>query len=74
MCSSDLGLSCGKSVGALLEQVRRAMPQDKPGSLGAGAYADVVAYILQANKFPSGAVELSRAPEQLVAIAIERGK
>jgi hypothetical protein len=48
------------------------MPKDKPGSLGTGAYVDVVAYLLQANKFPSGAKELDRNSEQLAAIVIER--
>ena len=39
-----------------------------------GAYVDLIAYLLQANKFPSGAKELSRTPEQLEPIVIERGK
>jgi cytochrome c len=33
-----------------------------------------VAYLLQANKFPSGARDLPRAPEQLESMAIERSK
>ena len=40
--------------------------------LGTGAYVDVVSYLLQANRFPSGARELPRTPEQLESIAIER--
>jgi mono/diheme cytochrome c family protein len=64
----------GKSVRELFDTVKRAMPKDKPGSLGAGAYVDVVAYLLQANKFPSGNHELPRTPEQLDAIVIERSK
>ena len=64
----------GKSVRELFETVKRSMPKDKPGSLGTGAYVDLVAYLLQANKFPSGAKELSRTPEQLEPIVIERGK
>ena len=43
------------------------MPQDKPGSLNARAYVDVVAYLLQANKFPSGTRELGRNPDALGA-------
>ena len=50
------------------------MPKDKPGSLGTGAYVDVLSYLLQANKFPSGSRELPRTPEQLDAIVIERSK
>jgi mono/diheme cytochrome c family protein len=62
----------GKTVKDLFDTVKRSMPKDKPGSLGTGAYVDVVAYLLQANKFPSGDRELPRVPEQLESIAIER--
>jgi cytochrome c len=64
----------GKTVKDLFDTVKRSMPKDKPGSLGTGAYLDVVAYLLQANRFPSGARELPRAPEQLESVAIERSK
>jgi cytochrome c len=62
----------GKSVKELFETVKRSMPKDKTGSLGTGAYIDVVAFLLQANKFPSGSRELPRAEEQLGSITIER--
>jgi cytochrome c len=64
----------GKSVKDLLDTVKRSMPKDKPGSLGTGSYVDVVAYLLQANKFPSGVRELPREQEQLDGIAIERSR
>jgi mono/diheme cytochrome c family protein len=64
----------GKTVRELFETMRRSMPKDNPGSLGTGAYVDLVAYLLQANKFPSGARELSRTPDQLEPIVIERAK
>lgn len=64
----------GKTVKELFDTVKRSMPKDNPGSLGTGAYVDVVAYLLQANRFPSGAKELSRTPEQLEPIVIERAK
>jgi cytochrome c len=64
----------GKSVKDLFDTVKRSMPKDKPGSLGTGAYIDVVSYLLQANRFPSGTRELPRAPEQLDGILIERSK
>jgi cytochrome c len=64
----------GKSVKDLFDTVKRSMPKDNPGSLGTGAYVDVVAYLLQANKFPSGARELDRNPERLAPIVIERSK
>ena len=42
----------------LYEYVSTAMPLDKPGSLSAANYADIVAYLLKANGFPSGQSEL----------------
>jgi S-disulfanyl-L-cysteine oxidoreductase SoxD len=62
----------GRNVKDLFDTVKRSMPKDKPGTLGTGAYVDVVAYLLQANRFPSGPRELPRAPEQLETITIER--
>lgn len=64
----------GKTVKDLFDTVKRSMPKDTPGSLGTGAYVDVVAYLLQSNKFPSGSRELPRTPEQLELISIERSK
>ena len=64
----------GKSVKDLFDTVKRSMPKDKPNSLGTGSYVDVVAYLLQSNKFPSGSRELPREPEQLDGIVIERSK
>jgi cytochrome c len=64
----------GRSVKDLFDAVKRSMPKDKPGSLGTGAYVDVVSYLLQANKFPSGSRELPRTPEELEGIVIERSR
>lgn len=64
----------GKSVKDLFDTVKRSMPKDKPGSLGTGSYVDVVAYLLQANRFPSGARELARTPDELAPIVIERSR
>jgi len=64
----------GRSVKDLFETVKRSMPKDKPGSLGTGGDVDVVSYLLQANRFPSGSRELPRTPEQLDGIVIERSK
>ena len=40
--------------------IRTRMPGNLPGSLDDGAYADVLAYMLQANHLPAGTRELSR--------------
>jgi len=61
-----------RAVKDLYETVRRSMPRDNPGGLNARAYIDVIAYILQANKIPSGTKELTLNAEQLAEIVIER--
>ena len=63
-----------RTVKDLFEAVRRSMPRDNPGGLNARAYVDVIAYVLQANKIPSGSRELSLNPDALGQIVIERAK
>src|SRR5215216_2680180 len=48
----------GKTVGDLFERTRKTMPTDGPGNLSRQQYADVIAYILSANKFPVGQKDL----------------
>ena len=63
-----------RTVKDLYETIKRSMPRDAPGSLNARAYADVIAYMLQSNKIPAGAKELSLNPEAQALIVIERQK
>jgi cytochrome c5 len=63
-----------KTIKDLFDSIKRAMPQDKPGSLNARAYVDVIAYLLQVNKFPSGPKEIGLNPDVLANIVIERTK
>ena len=58
------------SVGELLEKTQKLMPSDRPGSLPAETYRDIVAFILQSNKFPAGEQELASDPEALRKILI----
>ena len=46
------------------------MPSDRPSSLSGQTYRDIVAFILQANKFPPGGKELDGDPETLGQILI----
>ena len=46
------------TVGDLFELIRLTMPDDDPGSLPREQYADLVAYILAVNKFPTGPSEI----------------
>jgi cytochrome c5 len=56
----------------LFDAMKRSMPRDDPGSLNARAYVDVMAYVLQANRMPSGPKDLSLSPAALAQIAITR--
>jgi hypothetical protein len=49
----------GTTVGDLFELIRQTMPDDDPGALTPAQYADLLAYILSLNKFPSGSTELA---------------
>ena len=52
-------------VGNLFQHISTAMPQDRPGSLSAQQYADVLSYILQLNGGAAGDRELP-ADEELL--------
>ena len=63
-----------RTIKDLYDSIKRSMPQDKPGSLNARAYVDVIAYMLRVNKFPSGSKEIGLNPDALAQIVIERAK
>jgi len=62
------------TVGELFERIRMLMPSDRPNSLSSQTYRDVVAFILQANKFPTGEKELDADLDALRQIAIASRK
>jgi len=49
----------GSTLDALFDYVSTAMPLDRPGALGAGANADILAFLLKSNEIPAGSKELS---------------
>lgn len=57
-------------VGELFERIRKLMPSDRPNSLSARSYADIVAFVLQSNKFPAGQQELEPDAEALRNVVI----
>jgi quinoprotein glucose dehydrogenase len=61
----------GMTVGDLFDKMQTSMPADKPGSLSREQNANLVAYLLSANKFPSGKADLSSDAEQLQHIRFE---
>ena len=46
-------------VGELSARIQKLMPPERPGSLPAQTYTDIIAFILQKNAFPSGDLELN---------------
>lgn len=62
------------TVDELFQRIRTTMPQDSPSSLSARTYVDIIAYILESNKFPAGKEELKRDADMLKAIKITKSK
>jgi hypothetical protein len=46
-------------VSALFNKMKRDMPSGRPGALSDQEYLDAAAYVLQRNRFPAGAAELT---------------
>src|SRR5579864_2535017 len=61
----------GLSVGDLFDRIRISMPQNAPGSLTGQQNADILAFMLQANKFPSGTTELAKDAMMLKGLKFE---
>jgi len=59
------------SLGDLFERFRISMPQNAPGALTRQQNADVVAYVLQQNGYPSGGQEMTPERSVLDTIKIE---
>jgi hypothetical protein len=59
------------ALGALFDRIRLSMPQDKPGTMTRQQAADLLAFILHANKFPAGQDELARQTDVLNAIVFK---
>lgn len=61
----------GAAVYQLFDLIRTTMPDNLPGSLAAETYADIVAYLLKLNRYPSGQKELPIDTDSLKLIKIE---
>jgi len=55
-------------VGELLARMQKVMPPERPGSLPAQTYADIIAFVLKKNEFPTGGGELSADSDSLHAL------
>ena len=61
----------GNSVGGLFEFTHKTMPQDDPGSLTTGEYAEVTAFLLSVNGFPAGDKDLADKADALNEIRFD---
>ncbi len=64
----------GLTMGDLFDRIRKTMPQTNPGRLTRQQDADILAFMLSANKFPAGKTELYRQSEMLKEIRFESAK
>jgi mono/diheme cytochrome c family protein len=63
-----------ETVGSLFERIRATMPADNPGSMKREQVADLVAFILNFNKYPMSQKDLPTEFEALKAIKITAPK
>ena len=63
-----------KAVWVMFDVTRRTMPDDGPAVLSRAQTVDVVAYVLSANGFPAGAVDLTADDAALKDTLILRKK
>ena len=59
-------------VGDIFIVTKATMPQDRPSTLTDDVYADIVAYLLRASKYPSGPHDLSKDPSELAQITFNK--
>jgi len=64
----------GLTLGDLFDRIRVSMPADRPGKLSREQNADVLAFMLTVNQFPSGKTELEHQTEVLKQIRFEAEK
>jgi mono/diheme cytochrome c family protein len=64
----------GMPINDLFERMRISMPQNAPGSLSRQQNADILAFMLNAGKYPAGKTELPKEAEALKTIKFEAPK
>jgi len=60
----------GQPLYGLFDKVAKTMPADSPGALSPTQVADIVAYMLQANQFRAGTVDLGTTEAALRQVAV----
>ena len=61
----------GQTLGDLYIKIQATMPASSPGSLQPAEITQLLAYILQQNKYPAGRTALPQSTDQLGSIHIE---
>jgi mono/diheme cytochrome c family protein len=61
----------GMPLADLFDRIQTTMPADRPGQLSRERTADILAFVLKANGFPAGRIELAPGPDALKAIRFE---
>ena len=64
----------GKPLKDVWDIASGTMPEDNPGSLPQQDYADILAYFLHLNAFPTGELELKPDAAAMATITIEKKK
>lgn len=64
----------GRTVGDLFKKIIRKMPDDDPGTLTPQQTADLVAFLLSFNKFPTGKSEVPADAAPLASVRFESKK
>ena len=62
----------GKPMWEMFDVISDTMPEDDPGGMKPEEYADVIAYLLKLNGFPTGATDLPTSKEALSSILMEK--
>ena len=65
-------MDTGKPLSEMFDVISDSMPEDNPGGLKKEEYADVIAYLLKLNNFPTGESELPIDKDALSAILMEK--
>jgi mono/diheme cytochrome c family protein len=71
--SAFLGVWEARPLSELASKIRNTMPADDPGKLKPSDIADLVSYVLEASKFPSGPSELASEETALKSIVFSPG-
>lgn len=64
----------GRPLSDLFDKMRKTMPRDDPGKISLKQNADILAYILKFNEFPSGKADLPADPSLLTDTLFEAVK